>query len=313
MVVCSDPRAFAAAGALFDVVAVDAPCSGEGMFRKEERAREEWSENGVGMCAARQSKILDDAWEALRPGGVLIYSTCTFNSVENEGVLRSFAARVGDGIEESEDVPCPAEWGIEQGREGVFRTFRFWPHRTCAEGFFAAVARKSGGGGVRIAASKRGRSPLSEVSGAEARELARWVKNPEQMRFAVAGDCIYAYRRSTYDFVKMLSERVNAIYSGVAMGRLFGGKLKPEHALAMYAGLNREAVNTAELSRDEAVKYLGKRDFDLSPLREGLNLVTCDGRALGFAKRVGGRCNNLYPNSLRILKESADTENTVEN
>lgn len=303
VVTCNYPAAFAACANMFDVVAVDAPCSGEGMFRKDERAREEWSENGVRMCAARQSEILDEAWRALKCGGVLIYSTCTFNRTENEDVLSSFAAGHDGGLCEAEPIECPDEWGVVCGREGVFQTFRFYPHRTPTEGFFAAVARKSHGAEEETATgrSKGRRTVMSEVGASVRSELNRWLLHPGDMKLAVIGDDVFAYRRETFEEVKMLSERLNVICSGVEMGRIFGGKLKPEHALAMSCELNREAVATAELPEKEALKYLCKEVFDVAPLAEGMNLITCGGCALGFAKRIGNRCNNLYPNSLRIL------------
>lgn len=304
-VTCNFPSAFEGCRGFFDVVAVDAPCSGEGMFRKDERAREEWSENGVGMCAARQSEILGEAWKALKSGGVLIYSTCTFNRIENEGVLSDFSAAHEGEIVEAEDIECPEEWGIEVGRTGVFQTFRFMPHRTRTEGFFVAVARKSVDAEEQTDTfrPKSKRPIMTEVGNTVRNELRKWFRDPDGMRFAMIGDYIFAYRREHFEEVRMLAERLNVICSGVETGRIFGGKLKPEHALAMFCELNREAVPVAELPREEALKYLRKDLFDVSPLAEGMNLVTCGGCALGFAKRVGNRCNNLYPNSLRIRND----------
>ena len=304
VVTCNFPAAFADCEGMFDVVAVDAPCSGEGMFRKDERAREEWSESSVAMCAARQQEILAEAWPTLKEGGVLLYSTCTFNRSENEGVLKRFSELHAGEVTAAEEVECPDEWGIVKGREGVFQTFRFYPHRTPTEGFFVAVARKCGDGGRH--AELRGkprRTTLTEVGGAVRRELERWVMRPDEMCFAAAGEDLYACRREHFDEVRMLGERLNVICHGVGMGRIFGGRLKPEHPLAMYTGLNREALPAAELPRAEALKYLRKEVFDLSGMAEGMNLVMSEGLPLGFAKRVGNRCNNLYPNSLRILKE----------
>ena len=127
----------------FDLVAVDAPCSGEGMFRKEEVAREDWSEEAVKMCAARQTSILREAWQSLKEGGLLIYSTCTFNEEEDEGVLRNFIAEVGDdALEPSQRVEMDDKWGIVRGEVGAFQTFRFFPHKTDSEGLFVAIARK---------------------------------------------------------------------------------------------------------------------------------------------------------------------------
>lgn len=301
VVTCEEPQRIAAFENRFDVVAVDAPCSGEGMFRKDERARGEWSENNVRLCAARQSEILGNAWRALRPGGVLIYSTCTFNRTENEGVLQEFSVRVGDELAEAEEIVCDAAWGVVEGREGVFRTFRFYPHRTCAEGFFVAVARKAPSD-ARAGVPKARRKIMADVGGTAARELSRWVLQPENMRFAAIGDDCYGYYADAYDEVRAFAETLNVIYSGVAMGRIYDGRLKPDPALAAFAGLDRGAVAVAELCREDALRYLRKQDVAAAAFAEGVNLVTADGCALGFAKRIGNRCNNMYPNSLRILK-----------
>ncbi len=297
----NEPRHLATFESWFDVVAVDAPCSGEGMFRKDEQARAEWSESNVKMCAARQAEILDEAWKCLADGGLMIYSTCTFNFEENEGTLRAFAERMGAEIGEAEAIECPEEWGIECGREGVWQTFRFYPNRTESEGFFAAVARKTTAGSRSVTPKPR-RKIMNEVGGKVRQELSRWVVHPEKMHFAEVAETCYGYFASRYEDVKHLAESLAVIYSGVAMGRIFQGVLKPDAALAFYVGLNREAVACTSLTKEEALQYMRKQEVAAERFAEGMNLVECEGCALGFAKRIGNRCNNLFPNSLRILK-----------
>ena len=297
----NEPRHIAAFEEWFDVVAVDAPCSGEGMFRKDEQARSEWSEGNVRMCAARQAEILDEAWRSLAGGGLLIYSTCTFNLDENEGTLRAFSERVGDEIEASEAIECPEQWGVVCGREGVWQTFHFYPHRTQSEGFFAAVARKAPNGARRVTPKPR-RKIMNDLGGKSRDELSRWVENPKAMRFAEVAETCYGYYAEVYDDVKHLAESLSVIYSGVAMGRIFGSTLKPDAALAFFAGLRRDVVARATLEKGEALQYLRKQEVPADRFKEGMNLVECEGCALGFVKRIGNRCNNLFPNSLRILK-----------
>lgn len=283
----------------FDVVAVDAPCSGEGMFRKEEVARQEWSEDAVRMCAARQLSILREAWRSLAEGGLLIYSTCTFNRDEDEGVLERLLAEVGEDIAESNRIDVDDSWGVVKGMVGPFQIFRFFPHRCNSEGLFVAVARRSGV--VPKRTPKPRKRVMQEVDKASRAELMRWVEEPQEMTFAMVADTIYGYRSSQYKAVQALSESLTAIYSGVAMGQVFKGKLKPDWALSQYVGLHRDVVAVAELSEEDALAYLRKQEFAVAPLAEGVNLITAEGRALGYAKRVGARCNNLYPNSLKIL------------
>ncbi len=296
-----EPRLLGDFEAWFDVVAVDAPCSGEGMFRKDDAARSEWSEGNVRMCATRQAEILREAWRALRPGGTLLYSTCTFNRAEDEGTLEGLLAWAGDEVVAADAVEVDPAWGVVCGEVGCFQTFRFYPHKACGEGFFAAVARKAFDVGGRVRLPKSRRTVIAPTDRAATSELMRWVVNPQQMRFGVVGDTCYGWYAAQADALKTLSEAAPVIYSGVAMGQLFKGRLKPDPALAFFVGLNREAVAVAELTAAEALCYLRKQEFGVATCDEGINLMCAQGYALGFAKRIGGRLNNLYPNSLRIL------------
>ncbi len=302
--VCScRPQQISVMEGWFDVVAVDAPCSGEGMFRKDEVAREEWSENNVKMCAARQDEILKEAWRMLRPGGTLLYSTCTFNRLEDEGSLERLIQWAEEELEAAPDIAPDPEWGITQGRIGAFQTFHFYPHRIKGEGFFAAVARKRADAPTIKRLGKGQKSPITAADKVARQELARWVELPDRMTFVGVGDTYYAWFAAQADALKALSERVPVIYSGVAVGQIFKGKLKPDPALAFFAELNRKAVPAVELDDEEVLRYLRRQDIAAAPLTEGMNLVTYKGYALGFAKRISQRVNNLYPDSLRIMKQ----------
>ncbi len=296
------PDRFGALEGWFDVVAADAPCSGEGMFRKMPEAREAWSEGEVVSCAARQLDILKAAWPALKPGGLLIYSTCTFNHAEDESVAERFSEWAGEELEPVDAEPLPEEWGIVAGEAGAFSTFRFFPHRAKGEGFFAAVARKRAEGpSVRPSRPAKGRrSVLQAVEKREAVELVRWCAEPDRMHFYRAGELLYGCRRGRAAEIEFLSQRLNVIYAGVALGQLFKGVLKPDGALAFWTGLKDDVLPVAELDGEEALRYLRKADLPADRFAEGMNRVTWQGFSLGFAKRIGNRVNNLYPNSLRI-------------
>lgn len=303
VVTTCEPHAVCDCEAWFDVVAVDAPCSGEGMFRKDPAARGEWSENNVRQCAARQDDILREAWRALRPGGTLIYSTCTFNRDEDEGSLERMLAWAGDEVAASEPVDVDPAWGIVEGEVGPFRTFRFFPHRTVGEGFFAAVARKAPDAPGRQRLPKGRRSMVAPADRASAGELRRWIREPDRMVFGTVAGTGYAWYGEQAEAVKTLSEALPVICSGVALGQLFKGRLKPDPALAFFDGLERGAVPVAGLDDEQALRYLRRQEVAAGALAEGVNLVTARGRALGFAKRIGARVNNMYPNSLRILRQ----------
>ena len=301
VITCNDSARLAEFEGVFDVVAVDAPCSGEGMFRKSEDACEQWSEGNVAMCAERQWEILQNAYAALRGGGVLLYSTCTFNRDEDENILERAMERYGDELEAVADIPTSEEWGVVTGRVGVFQTFRFFPHKLSGEGMFMAVARKSGGGGKRRALKSK-KQLIAPVDKRSAEELGRWVKDASAMKFFTAGEMIYGCRREHYADIEALSGVVSVIYSGVAMGQIFKGKLKPDGALALYVDLRREALPNCEVAEEDALKFLRKQDLLLEQMKEGLNLIVHNDLPLGFVKRIGARVNNMYPNSLRILK-----------
>ncbi len=283
----------------FDLVAVDAPCSGEGMFRKEAVAREDWSEDAVKMCAARQLSIVREAWQSLKDGGLFIYSTCTFNEDEDEGLLRAFMEEVGDVFVPSQRVEVDDSWGVVRGEVGPFQTFRFFPHKTDSEGLFVAVARKAEPTPQRTPKARK--RVMQEVDKASRKELSRWLMDAENHTFALVADTIYAYNAEQFKAVQALSESLTAIYSGVAMGQIFKGKLKPDWALSQYVGVERKATAVVELDEATALDYLRKKDIAVGDMAEGMNLVTHQGRALGYAKKIGARCNNLYPNSLKIM------------
>ncbi|MFI3286171.1 MAG: rRNA cytosine-C5-methylase [Rikenellaceae bacterium] len=288
----------------FDIVAVDAPCSGEGMFRKsKEGAVKEWSEAAVSMCAERQIDILENVWRSLKPNGTLIYSTCTFNRVENEQLLEHFLMEHGDEVAPYESVECDDSWGVVCGNVGPFQTFRFFPHLVEGEGLFVAVATKSYDAGGKMRQPKSRKKIFSTLDKSSLAEVSHWVLQPELMTFLnVADSLIYGYYRAQVDAVKSLAESLTTIYSGVAIGQIFKGRLKPDPALALFHDLNREQLRVVELDNVDILSYLRKQELPVKLFDEGINAVAAHGHVVGFVKRIGGRVNNLYPNSLRILK-----------
>lgn len=295
-----DPQHIASFEQWADVVAVDAPCSGEGMFRKDETARAEWTAQSVAMCAARQMDILRQAWKSLKAGGVLIYSTCTFNITEDEGVLEQMTAEWGEEIEQSTQITVPEQWGVECVKVGDFQGFRFFPHRTKSEGFFVAVARKRGDVGGRSVVPKPRKKIMADAPKDAVKELSKWVINPELLRFAAVADSYYAYPAEYFETIRSLANNLTVIYSGVEMGQIFKGKLKPEWSLSQSVWYNRDVVPAVEVEREVALDYMRKKDISAQHFSEGINLVCCEGYALGFVKRIGCRVNSGYPNSLKI-------------
>ena len=301
VVTCNEPTHIGAFTHWFDVVAVDAPCSGEGMFRKMDEARSEWTPSSPDVCAERQREILAEAWRVLRPGGTLIYSTCTFNPTEDEGIVEWLMSEYGEELESVDRVVTDDVWGVVRSDVGVFQCFHFYPHKARGEGFFAAVARKCDGT-VRRSMPKARRKLFSQCAKADVKELSRWVDDASEHSFMLVGEDIYAYNSAVAEAVVTLSENLSVVYSGVAMGRIFKQKLKPEHPLALYVGLNRDVVPIVDVSLEDALDYLRRNDIAASQFEEGINVVGYKGTPIGFVKRIGARCNNMYPKDLRIVK-----------
>lgn len=302
VVTSNDPSHFGSLEGWFDVVAVDAPCSGEGMFRKSEEARREWSPDNVRLCAARQRRIVADAWKALRPGGVLLYSTCTFNRTENEENMEWLTEEFEC---EHIGVECPEEWGIVRTLAGVAECFHFYPHRTSGEGLFAAVVRKAGeGGGGRSRSPKARKSPFGQVDRQAAAVVGRYLAAGADLHLATIGESLYAYPAAHWNDVRTVCEQMSVLYSGVRVGEVFGKKFKPDHALALSTIVNSTATPTTEVSLDDALRYFRREELGcVGELAEGVNLLLFEGAPIGYTKRIGGRTNSLMPKELRIFQQ----------
>lgn len=305
-VAMNDPHAIAEAlPEWFDVVAVDAPCSGEGMFRKDDRARAEWSPEAVRMCAQRQRSILSDAWETLRPGGVLIYSTCTFNRAEDEEQVEWLTEEFDTEVVEIDIDPG---WGITLSEAAGHTCYHFYPHRSRGEGLFAVVLRKAERRSKQRPTRAR-RTALIAAPKREVSELQRWVEGGEAMRFATAGDRYFGYYAHQMEEMSYVSDRLNVIYSGVCMGQMFGGKLRPDHALALFHDLSASVPRT-ELSRAEAMAYMRRESPAeiAAKMNEGIGALCYEGATIGWAKRIGARINNMLPTDLRVLTKESEEE-----
>ncbi|MCI8391450.1 MAG: RNA methyltransferase [Roseburia sp.] len=305
-------------GAYFTRILVDAPCSGEGMFRKNETACEEWSAGHVAMCAARQDEILDEAAVMLKPGGRLVYSTCTFAPEENEGSVRRFLLRHPDFFVEpaarregmAEGVPA---WGGEgeQGAE-LAKTIRLWPHRLNGEGHYLAVLRKKG--------------VISDGAGRDARcGRQPGMSRKEAERPGGALDAYRAFSEADLTGVcavrTVLPERcllfggqfylmpegmpriagLKVLRPGFHLGTVKKNRFEPSHALAL--ALNpKEARSVADLSPDDkrVRAYLAGETFPWDGPK-GWTLVAVDGYSLGWGKVSGGILKNHYPKGLRIF------------
>ncbi len=305
-VTCSPPSAFGRMKGFFDLILADVPCSGEGMFRKDAKAREEWSAEAVEACAARQRGIVSAAWDALRDGGFLVYCTCTFNRRENEDNVRWIASSLG-----AETVPVGAGsgWGVAGGVAGCGgEVSRFFPHLARGEGFFLALLRKkSGGGGSSACPAPGGGKDGRPAYGAD---LSRWLRGGG-FRFFNSDGAVCAVREGLAGSLALLRRHVNVICAGIPMTRAKQGSENapkgrrtvptPAHGLALSTELARGVFEEAEADYAGAIRYLRGESLPAPPLsRRGHTLVTYRGVSLGFANNTGSRLNNACPQAWRI-------------
>lgn len=307
----NDPADFSSLTAFFDVILTDVPCSGEGMFRKDPVAVSEWSLENVDVCWQRQRRILSDIWPCLKPGGLLVYSTCTYNTKEDEENIRWMRDTFGAEIL---PLDIPADWNITgnllAGED--FPVYRFLPHRTRGEGFFLALLRKpeQEEEGLeenfqpsrrKLAASCGKKKQASAISKEQLALVRRWLLSPDDYELSVVGTSVTAFPKAYLSELSSLQQSLRVIQSGVSLAEAKGKDLIPHHALAMNCLLCTDAFSHEEVTYEQAIAYLRKEAIVLSAAApRGYVLLTYKDVPLGFVKNIGNRANNLYPQEWRI-------------
>lgn len=276
----------------FDVIAADVPCSGEGMMRKDNEAVAQWSPTLVEQCALRQREILTDVWDALRPGGLLFYSTCTYNRQENEEMVEFIVNELGASPVE---VPVEDTWNIHPAIGSDYPCYRFMPHRVDGEGLFMAALRKCGDSRRQDARSKV-KPPKNADETAK-----KWMNSPSDYCIDLQGDTLIAVPRDMAQEAAALRAALNVLHAGVELATVMGRKTVPHHALALSAALAHGAFPLCEADYPTALRYLRGEAVTLRDAPRGHVLVTHKGAVLGFANNLGNRANNMYPKGLRIL------------
>lgn len=297
------PKDYATAGMTFDVILCDVPCSGEGMFRKDENAISEWNTQNVENCRNLQREIVSEAWKCLREGGILIYSTCTFNAKENEENVKWISEEL-----EAEILPVGIEdtWGITGSQLKGFQepVYRFMPGMTKGEGLFMAVMRKKNGKDIPEPCGKRKKSKEKKDRNNGTKSMASaasWLKDSTGFNIIQCGSTILAIPNTMADMYSQAAERLRVIHAGVALGTIKGKDLIPAHCLALSQAFNAAAFPTVELGYSEALQYLRKEALTLPHgTPTGFVTMTYRGTPLGFSKNIGNRANNLYPQEWKI-------------
>ena len=289
----------------FDLVLVDAPCSGEGMFRKYDYARSEWSEEGVLSCAKLQSEILDAAAQTVKGGGYLLYSTCTFSLEENEKNVDAFLARHPDFFVDSispELLPYTAEGIAFEGSlypDSLRLTRRFYPHHAMGEGQYIALLKKREAVGTPSLGYKDAAQSLSKLEEELVRAFLAGVLSEEGQNFVKSTFQLIKFKDSVFLKNPLPLPPHNVYAPGICVGTLTKGRLEPHHQL--FSAFGHCFLRKEELSAegDTVKKYLRGETFT-SSLENGYAAVLVEGCALGGIKVVGGVAKNHYPKGLRL-------------
>ena len=287
----NEPADFSKLESFFDAMVVDAPCSGEGMFRKDPDSISEWSEANVDFCAERQRTILADVWDALKPGGILVYSTCTYNRAENEENVKWICEDLGAEIL-SLDIDLNKDIIVTDAG------YRFFPHRTKGEGFFLSVLRKSDDTTSFFrntkADIKKGTKFVNQL------EFPFQLKNDKKWLLVDDNNFVRAYEAEKWSKFAALNKMLRCIESGILIAEIKGKDVIPATQLALSKEFDSGSVNTVELDYETAISFLKKEALVMPNEPKGYLLVKYKNVPLGWVKNIGNRCNNLYPNNWRI-------------
>ncbi|MBS1652306.1 MAG: RNA methyltransferase [Bacteroidetes bacterium] len=279
----SQPEKFSALHNFFDIVLVDAPCSGSGLFRKQPEAIEHWSLNAVNQCSIRQKSILKNAMQSLKKGGLLIYSTCSYSEEENEAISKWL---INEGLI-YKPITIDANWGIVDTGYG----YKFYPYNTQAEGFFCAAFCKEGD-------LEKTSLPTLKNKFALSKELKNFIETFDFVTTAI-NETIHITNQASLLFYTQYFKHFYFKKLGISVGELKGKDFIPNHQLALSA-LPISKFEQIQLTKEQALNYLKKESLTLSPLKKNMYLATFNGLGLGWIKQLDNRSNNYLPQHLKI-------------
>lgn len=282
----------------FDIVVVDAPCSGEGLFRKDKDAVNEWSERNVTMCAVRQNEILQHAMACLAPGGFLIYSTCTFEPAENDAQIAELGILNAE-LRTQHSAFSIQHCKLQSEQPGVVATeygYQFYPHKIKGEGFYMGVLQKEGGvTSDNHSTSHRSNNLQSSIFNPQ------FLQNADNFVEHKKNDFLFAIPKNIYNDFLYLEEPLYIRHAGIYIGTVKGKDFLPSHDLALSNFCKRD-LPSVELNEEEAISFLRSEAPKLKTQLRGWCLATYKGMNLGWMKVLDNRINNYFPKELRILK-----------
>ena len=295
-VTCNDPRDFTQLDGFFDVIVVDAPCSGSGLFRKDARALQEWGTDNVQLCSERQERILADVLPALKQGGLLVYATCSYSKIEDEQILDWLAGHQSMvGIE----VPFHKEWGIIETESPIhsIKGYRFFPGQVRGEGFFIAALQKNAtADGLRPQRFKSANDKKTAL------QVSRFFDEQELVFLSTGEDSYNAiYQCHEPDF-QLLHKLLYFRKAGIRLGQPSQKEWLPAHDIALSINAEK-SLPSIELNKETALKYLKKEDIAIEANGKGWHIIKHNGLGLGWAKLLGNRINNYLPKHWRIRME----------
>ncbi|MEX0966682.1 MAG: RsmB/NOP family class I SAM-dependent RNA methyltransferase [Bacteroidia bacterium] len=301
MVTNNRTDAFTAFNGIFDVVVVDAPCSGEGMFRKDSKAAELWSEGLVKRCAHDQREMLQHAVDLVKPGGMLIFSTCTFEAEENEANVQSLYEVFGNILQPAL-LPLQPDWGVKERlvetAQGGHPVYYCLPGLVRGEGMFISCFRKTGEG-MMSRPRPKGRS-LMALSSAEMETIQEYYSESEALSVVKEEDEAYALPAAFLPLVSQMWQKLKVLKPGLHLGSFKHGKFVPSHELAMSLSLS-EKIPVVALDKEQSLKYLSRESFPLPDLGfKGWGIVRYEHLPLGWIKNLGNRFNIHFPAQYKI-------------
>lgn len=296
----NDPRDFSRIPGFFDVLVIDAPCSGSGLFRRDPDAIDEWSTSAVETCSMRQQRILSDAYDCLKQDGILIYSTCSYSPEEDEHIC--------DWLLNQHDltslrISVDPEWNIVETESDVKSAYgyRFFPGKLKGEGFFIACFRKNDGDSHANIKPKKQKP--AKVTSAEKIIIQPWINQNAEVSFYRNADEVYAFPDSLEDDLLTVQSNLYIRKAGVPVGKIVRDELLPAHELSLSSLLSDKLL-TISLKKEDALQYLRKEEVTINVDGRGWALVQYEHLHLGWIKMLGNRINNYYPKEWRILKSA---------
>ena len=289
----NDPADFTTLEEYFDVIVVDAPCSGSGLFRKDPEAINEWSLQNVEHCSLRQQRILTDIWPALKSGGILIYSTCSYSLDEDE-CIADWLSETSNAI--SIPLKINDEWGIVETESSKYKNkgYRFYPNRLDGEGFYMACFKKDG------EAERNYTKPIKYQADKKMIPIAsKWLIDNHGLQFYQHKEQVFAMSEQTLQLFLQLRSRLNVRKAGIKVGDWARDEIIPDHALALSTYYSR-AIIALELDKEQSIQFLRRADFMIENLQKGWLMIMHQSLPLGWIKSLGNRFNNYYPKEWRI-------------